>query len=74
MAPGIAGKVQYQGRSKASPGQRLALALVSVIMLVGMAGIALGVGGAYNLLGVGLIALGMLCLTVIIINVVFNNS
>src|SRR5437763_8292436 len=74
MAPGIAGKVQYQGRSKASPGQRLALAIVSVVMLVGMAAIALGVGGAYNLLGVGLIALGMLCLTVIIINVVFNNS
>ena len=72
MGQGMGGKVQYQARSKASPGQRLALAIVSVIMLVGMAGIALGV--AHDFLIVGLVALGMLCVTVILINVVFNHS
>ena len=72
MAQGMGGKVQPQPRSKASPGQRLALAIVSVIMLVGMAGIALGV--AHDFLAVGLIALGMLCFTVIVINIVFNHS
>ena len=72
MGQGIGGKVQYQARSKASPGQRLALAIVSVIMLVGMAGIALGI--AHDFLAVGLIALGMLCFTVIVINIVFNHS
>ncbi|HZT98347.1 MAG TPA: hypothetical protein VFA10_01735 [Ktedonobacteraceae bacterium] len=72
MGQGIGGKVQPQARSKASPGQRLALAIVSVIMLVGMAAIALGV--AHDFLFVGLVALGMLCVTVILINVVFNNA
>ena len=72
MAQGPRGKLQPQPRSKASPGQRLALARVSVIMLVGMAGIALGV--AHDFLAVGLIALGMLCATVIVINAIFNNA
>ena len=72
MAQGMGGKVQPQPRSKASPGQRLALAIVSVIMLVGIAAITLGV--AHDFLPAGLIALGILCFTIIVINAIYNNA
>ena len=72
MGQGIGGKVQPQARSKASPGQRLALAIVSVIMLVGMTGIVLGI--THDFLVVGLIALGVLCFTVIAINAIYNHD
>lgn len=58
-----------------SAGQRLALAIVSVVMLVPLSGIifgtALGAGGGLALLG-GLIGLGIICLTIMVINFVFN--
>lgn len=58
-----------------SAGQRLALAIVSVVMLVPLSGIifgtALGAGGGLSLLG-GLIGLGLICLTIMVINIVFN--
>ena len=72
MAQGMGGKLQSQPRSKASPGQRLALAIVSVIMLVGMTGIVLGI--THDFLVVGLIALGVLCFTVIAINAIYNHD
>ena len=59
-----------------SSGQRLALAIVSVVMLVPLSGIifgtAIGSGaGGFALLG-GLIGLGLICLTIMVINFVFN--
>jgi uncharacterized membrane protein (UPF0136 family) len=66
------GKLQPQGKRKASAGQRLALAIVSVIMLVAMSAIALGTSQGF--LPAGLIALGILCFTVIAINAIFNNA
>jgi hypothetical protein len=49
-------------------GQRLALAIVSVVMLVPLAGIALGI-----LKIEGLIALGIVGAVILGINIVFNN-
>jgi hypothetical protein len=55
-------------RVKASPGMRLALAIVSICMLAMFAGILLGgVGGA-----LGLVGFMVVCGTVIVINIIFN--
>ncbi|HEY6539503.1 MAG TPA: hypothetical protein VIZ18_01135 [Ktedonobacteraceae bacterium] len=67
---------QQQSSQTLSAGQRLALAIVSVVMLVPLSGIifgtAIGSGaGGFALLG-GLIGLGMICLTIMVINFVFN--
>jgi hypothetical protein len=61
-----------------SAGQRLALAIVSVVMLVPLAGIVFGVsmgasGGFFGPI-VGLIGLGLICVTIMVINVVFNRG
>jgi hypothetical protein len=65
-----------QSSKELSAGQRLALAIVSVVMLVPLSGIifgtAIGSGaGGFALLG-GLIGLGLICLTIMVINFVFN--
>ena len=64
-----------QSSQALSAGQRLALAIVSVVMLVPLSGIifgtALGAGGGLSLLG-GLIGLGLICLTIMVINIAFN--
>jgi len=67
---------QQQSSQTLSAGQRLALAIVSVVMLVPLSGIifgtAIGSGaGGFALLG-GLIGLGLICLTIMVINFVFN--
>jgi len=54
---------------KPTAGQRLALAIVSVVMLVPLTAIALGI-----LQFTGLFAIGLICLTLVIINGVFNYS
>ena len=65
-----------QSNSSLSAGQRLALAIVSVVMLVPLSGIifgiAAGVGGGLALLG-ALIGLGLICLTIMVINIAFNS-
>ncbi len=70
--------MQYQQPSQVlSAGQRLALAIVSVVMLVPMTAIILGtsIAGSGGFLGLtgGLIALGLVCVTIMIINFVFNR-
>jgi hypothetical protein len=64
-----------QSNQTLSAGQRLALAIVSVVMLVPLSGIIFGTslssGGGLALLG-GLIGLGLICLTIMVINFVFN--
>jgi hypothetical protein len=53
---------------KATAGQRLALAIVSVVMLVPLTAIVLG-----TLQFAGLFAIGLICLTLVIINGIFNS-
>ncbi|HEV2580143.1 MAG TPA: hypothetical protein VGT44_04750 [Ktedonobacteraceae bacterium] len=57
----------------ASAGQRLALAIVSVAMLVPLAGIIMGTTFTqfFSLVG-GLIAMAIVCVTIMVINIVFN--
>jgi hypothetical protein len=58
----------------ASAGQRLALAIVSVVMLIPLAGIIFGTtaGQIFALVG-GLIAMAIACVTIMVINIVFNR-
>lgn len=58
------------GQTSQSPaGMRLALAIVSVVMLVPLAGITLGTLGPFA----GLIALGIICVAILGINFTFNS-
>jgi len=50
---------------------RLALAIVSVVMLVPLSAIVLGTAGGGIFSG-GLIALGLVCLTIMVVNIAFN--
>lgn len=62
------------GSSGITAGMRLALAIVSVCVLVPITAIALGIGsgaGSFGLFG-GLIALGLICVTIIVVNLAFN--
>ena len=62
------------GSSGATAGMRLALAIVSLCLLVPISAIVLGISngaGPFGLLG-GLIVLGVICLTIIVVNVAFN--
>jgi hypothetical protein len=70
------GQYQFTPRSTiVSAGQRLALAIVSVAILVPILGILLGDSGISFIELVGrLIGLGVICLTIAIINVVFNRG
>ncbi len=64
---------QQYTSSSASAGQRLALAIVSIVMLVPLTAITLGISSrsTLGLIG-GLIVLAVICLTIMIVNVVFN--
>ena len=53
---------------KPTAGQRLALAIVSLALLIPLAGIALGTLGGFG----GLLGLGLVCLAIIVVNIVFN--
>jgi hypothetical protein len=70
MAQGPRGKIQPgPSTDRVSAGMRLALAIVSITMLVPLAAILLaGVGGI-----TGLISFGAACFVIFCINVVFNN-
>ena len=70
MAQGPRGKIQPTPSSdRVSAGMRLALAIVSITMLVPLAAILLaGVGGI-----TGLLSFGAACFVIFVINVVFNN-
>ncbi|GCE11349.1 hypothetical protein [Tengunoibacter tsumagoiensis] len=69
------GKIFAEPRRKSSPepGQRLALGIVSVVMLVPLSAIILA--GFHEAGGIGsLIAFGMACLAIFLINGVFNGT
>jgi hypothetical protein len=65
---------QYNFGRSASAGQRLALAIVSLCLLVPISAIVLGIttgqGGFVTI--VGLIVMGIVCLTMMVVNLVFN--
>jgi hypothetical protein len=66
-------KLSQQGSwsSNAPAGMRLALAIVSIVMLVPLTAITFGtLGGGF--FGGALIALGLICLTIMIVNIAFN--
>lgn len=59
-----------------SAGMRLALAIVSVAILIPISAIVLGIAsgmGPFGLPG-GLIALGLICLTIMVVNIAFNAT
>lgn len=58
-----------------SAGQRLALAIVSVVMLIPAVAIIMGttVGQFFSFIG-GLIALALICVTIMVINIVFSHK
>src|SRR5438445_3526607 len=58
----------FRPTTTATPGQRLALAIVSLALLIPLAGIALGTLGGFG----GLLGLGLVCLAIIVVNIVFN--
>lgn len=62
---------QGPGNSNVPAGMRLALAIVSVVMLVPLSAIVLGTAGGGIFSG-GLIALGLVCLTIMVVNIAFN--
>ncbi len=76
LADAVAQRLRVEFRSGsqpsrgASPGQRLALAIVSLALLVPLLGIILGAfasAGFFTILAVGLV-----CLAIIVVNIVFN--
>ena len=64
---------QSMGSGRNAPaGMRLALAIVSLAVLVPISIVALSLGDSPFDLLKGLVGLGLVCLTIIIVNVVFN--
>ena|SRR5579859_3195782 len=59
--------------SESSLRMRMTLAIVSVVMLVPISGIVLGIANGAGPFGLvdGLIALGLICLTIMIVNIAF---
>ncbi|MDQ2886404.1 MAG: hypothetical protein M3Y39_09980 [Chloroflexota bacterium] len=70
MAQGPRGKIQpTPNTDRVSAGMRLALAIVSITMLIPLAAILLaGVGGI-----TGMLSFGAACFAILFINLVFNN-
>ncbi len=75
MAQEPQGKIYPQGQRKdrASAGQRLALAIVSVVMLIPILGVITGLAGDAGWF-IGAAAFGIAALVIIIVNVVFNMN
>ncbi len=63
---------QGYGSSNAPAGMRLALAIVSIVMLVPLAAIIFGTSISGGFFSGGLIALGLICFTIILVNIAFN--
>lgn len=55
-----------------SAGMRLALAIVSICVLIPLSAIILGIFANAGLILAGLIGLGVVCFTIIVVNIVFG--
>lgn len=65
----------FSGSRTPSAGQRLALAIVSIAILVPLISVIIPVSvsaGSFAFIG-GLIAVGVICLTIIAVNFIFNG-
>ncbi len=76
MAQRIASRLMVMLKNQSSvpsPGQRLALAIVSLALLIPLISIVLG---SYQVMAAGyaawLITLGLICVTIMVVNIVFN--
>lgn len=67
---GQSGKIYAPERNKETMGLRLGLAIVSVVMLIPLAGILVGAVGGLG----GMVAFGVACFAILAINAVFNNA
>lgn len=71
--------MQLRSDTRASARQRLALAIVSIVMLVPISGVIFGTsigatGGSFFALTGALIALGIICLTIMVVNFLFSRG
>ncbi len=73
MAQGPQGKIYPQGNRKdrVSAGQRLALAIVSLCLLVPLGGIATGLASSAGWF-IGLVVFGIAAATILLVNALFN--
>ncbi|GAC1647801.1 MAG: hypothetical protein NVS4B12_15770 [Ktedonobacteraceae bacterium] len=73
IAQGPQGKIYPQGsrKDRASAGQRLALAIVSLCLLVPIGGIVTGLASSAGWF-VGMAVFGVAALTILLVNIVFN--
>jgi len=76
MAQGPQGKLHFPAMkgNKATAGQKLALAIVSIALLVPFSGIMIGLVAVSHFWWVGIVGLGIICLTLFLINAVFNEN
>ena len=72
MTQGPQGKVLPQSKVRVSAAQRLALAIVSVVMIVVLLSVATGIVGTSGSGFIGLAAFGAGAVVILLINVVFN--
>ena len=72
MAQGPQGKLLPQSKVRISAGQRLALAIVSVVMIIALLSVSTGVVSTSGSGFVGLAAFGAGAVVILLINVVFN--
>lgn len=74
VAPRVATILRYQ-TGGATPGQRLALAIVSLALMIPLIAI---VAGSSTIITSGLIgwliAVGLICVTVMVVNIVYNGG
>ena len=75
MAQGPQGKIypRMKKKDRASAGQRLALAIVSLSLLVPILGVITGLVGDASWF-VGMAAFGVAALVILIVNIVFNMN
>lgn len=76
MAQGPQGKLHFPAMkgNRATAGQKLALAIVSLALLVPFTGLMIGLVAVSHFWWVGLAGLGIICLTLFLINAVFDSE
>ncbi len=73
MTQGARDKVQPTAGSTATPGMRLALAIVSVVMLIPITAIVMGIAFSFGTWFVSLPILFVIVAAITVINIVFNR-
>ena len=71
MAQGPRGKIYPKGKERASSGQRLALAIVSLCLLVPIGGVITGMADSVGSF-IAMAMFGVAAFTIILVNLIFN--